>query len=155
MRVLIIGVVVVAILAILAFVLVNGSGNNSEENNSSESSTTNSETTTSEESPSTTETESNATASNVTITYTNDGFSPSSATLKTGGAITWVNSSNGELQIGVNPHPTHTSDKAITEGEYVLTVSQGQSKVVTISKAGTFGYHSHLFPDDRGSITVQ
>src|SRR3990170_7885449 len=63
--------------------------------------------------------------SSVTITYTSSGFSPSEVTIKSGGTVTWVNNSDGQIQIGANPHPVHTGNKEVSSGGFVLTLQPG------------------------------
>lgn len=142
MKNLIIGVVVVAVLALGTFLLI--------QNNSK------SDTKKSTESSNTSSTSETQAASDLTIIYTDNGFSPETATVKSGGKIIWKNSSSSsELQVGVNPHPSHTGDREITGGDFVVTVSPGESKSITVEKKGTFGYHNHLSAGDSGSVTVE
>ncbi|OGY26511.1 MAG: hypothetical protein A2Z11_00820 [Candidatus Woykebacteria bacterium RBG_16_43_9] len=93
--------------------------------------------------------------SSVTITYTSSGFSPSEVTIKSGGTVTWVNNSDGQIQIGANPHPVHTGNKEVSSGGFVLTLQPGEQSTVTMSKVGTFGYHNHLNSSQGGTITVE
>jgi len=95
------------------------------------------------------------TQSKITITFDGSGFSPSSTTVKSGGNITWVNSSSQDVEIGANPHPIHTGNKEVSGGEFTLKLTPGQSKTVTVTKVGTFGYHNHLSSSQGGSITVE
>ena len=95
------------------------------------------------------------TQNKTTITFDGSGFSPSSATVKSGGSITWVNNSSQDIEIGSNPHPIHTGNKEVSAGEFVLKLTSGQSKTVTVTKVGTFGYHNHLSSSQGGSITVE
>ncbi len=150
MRALIITVVVVAILAIGAFLLVNNK-NKSTSSSSTTSSSDNSSTSGSSDNSSS----STPASDTVTITYTDSGFSPSSAKVKNGGQIIWVNKSGSQVQIGVNPHPTHTGDRMITNGQFTLDLDDGQQTTVNVTKTGTFGYHNHLLPNDTGTITVE
>jgi len=91
----------------------------------------------------------------LTITYADGSFSPSIAQLQSGGTLVWVNSSSSNLEIGVDPHPTHTIDKAITNGEFTLNLGPGEKKSVTVNKAGNFSYHNHLNSNQGGSIEVK
>ena len=136
MRNIYIGVVVILFLGIGAFVFFQ---NNPVKNNSSK-----------------TENSSSAEAKDdVTITYTSSGFSPSTVTVKSGGMITWVNNSDEQIKVGVDPHPSHTGDKAITGGEFTLDLDKGQQKMETINKTGTFGFHNHLSAEQTGTIVVK
>lgn len=89
------------------------------------------------------------------VTYTKDGFSPSALTVKAGTKLTWVNQSSDQVAIGVDPHPIHTGDRSITNGEFTLNLNPGESKMVTLNKTGSFGYHNHLNPSQTGTITVE
>lgn len=86
-----------------------------------------------------------------TITYSDSGFSPSSITVKSGDVVTIKNTSSNELQLDSDPHPIHTDDTDLNVG----TVTTGQSQTFTVSKKGTFGYHNHLNPSDKGEIVIQ
>lgn len=90
-----------------------------------------------------------------TVTYTGAGFSPSTLTIKVGTKIVWVNKSSDQVKVGVNPHPIHTGDRVITNGEFTLDLAAGESKTVTVNKTGNFDYHNHLNPSQTGTIIVQ
>jgi plastocyanin len=94
-------------------------------------------------------------SSEVTITYSSDGFSPSSVKVNSGGTVTWANNSTKEVEIGANPHPIHTGNKEVSGGEFVLKLASGEKSSVTVTKTGTFGYHNHLDSSQGGSITVE
>ena len=146
MRNLVIGVVVVAVLFLGGYLLLNGSKKSADTNNSS----TNNNTSTNNS------TNNSTTASDsVTVTYTNTGFTPFSVTLKKGGTLIWKNDANDQVQIGVNPHPVHTGNRAITNGEFTLDLNPGGTKTLTINDTGTFSYHNHLDPTESGTIIVQ
>jgi plastocyanin len=86
-----------------------------------------------------------------TITYGNDSFGPTTLTVKSGTTITIKNNSSRILQFDSNPHPEHTDNPELNVG----TISPGQSKTLTVTKTGTFGYHNHLNPSDTGTLEVQ
>lgn len=86
-----------------------------------------------------------------TITYANNGFGPSPIMVKSGDTVTVNNTSSVELQLESDPHPIHTDDIDLNVG----LVSAGQTKTFTVTQKGTFGFHNHLKPSDRGSITIQ
>jgi plastocyanin len=92
-----------------------------------------------------------AATSSVTITYSADGFSPTSATVSSGGTVTVKNTSSGNMQFASDPHPQHTDDPELNAG----LIAAGQSKTFTVTKKGTFGYHDHLNPSMIGTITIQ
>ncbi|HEY4694508.1 MAG TPA: cupredoxin domain-containing protein [Candidatus Nanoarchaeia archaeon] len=145
MRSLIIGIVIVALIAVGVFVFVNSSSDES----GSESQTS------SQGAKDTSGNSSSKAPSEVTITYTSSGFSPSSVRLKKGGKLTWVNESSNQVEIGVNPHPVHTGDRSITSEEFTLNLDSGETKTITVNKAGDFGYHNHLDSLMSGNILVE
>ncbi len=91
----------------------------------------------------------------VTITATEKGFEPSTVTVKSGGTITWKNNSSSKVQVGSSVHPTHEVNRELTNGEFVLEVAPGESKAVTVTKAGSWGYHDHLNPTMTGKVVVE
>lgn len=93
--------------------------------------------------------------SEVTITYNGSNFSLTSATVASGGKVTWVNSSSKQLQLGSNVHPVHTDNQEISGGKYTLDIAAGQSSSVTVTKKGAWGYHDHLSPTVKGTLTVE
>lgn len=86
-----------------------------------------------------------------TVTLTSDGFSPATLTIKTGGTVTWVNKSGETATVNSDPHPTHTDYALLNLGNF----PDGGTLTLTFDKPGTFGYHNHLNPSVRGTITVQ
>jgi plastocyanin len=90
-------------------------------------------------------------ASGTVMSYGDSGFSPASVTVKSGGTVTFKNTSSEEIQVDSNPHPVHTDDTDLNVGP----IAPGQSKTVTLSKTGTFGIHNHLDPSEMGHVTIQ
>lgn len=87
----------------------------------------------------------------VTITYTDDGFSPNSYTVKANGRVTVMNNSSRDLEFSSNDHPVHTD-----EPELNMSVLQpGKSGTFTVTKTGTWGFHNHLRAEDTGKLIVQ
>lgn len=87
----------------------------------------------------------------VTITYTNDGFSPKSVTVKTGGMVTIKNDSSRNVQFDSDPHPAHTDNQELN----AELIKAGGSDTFTVKRTGTFGYHNHLNASETGTIVVQ
>ncbi len=85
------------------------------------------------------------------ITYDGSGFSPSQLTVKSGDTVTVKNSSSDAVQFQSDPHPTHTDDPDLNVG----MIQAGQSATFTATKKGSFGYHNHLDPSQRGNITIE
>src|SRR6266571_5034216 len=85
------------------------------------------------------------------ITLTKDGFSPASLTVKAGTTVTWTNKSGAKATVNSDPHPTHTAYPPLNLGMF----ADGETLSLTFDKPGTYGYHNHLNPNDRGTIIVQ
>lgn len=92
-----------------------------------------------------------ATQSANTVTLTANGFSPATITVKKGDAVTFTNKSGADAQINSDPHPTHNLFPFLNLGR----IADGQSLSVVISQIGTFTYHNHLDPTERGTIISQ
>jgi plastocyanin len=85
-----------------------------------------------------------------TITYTDNGFSPSSYTVKKGSTVTVTNNSKMDLQFSSDDHPTHTHDTELN----MKTQKPGESVTFTVTKTGTQGFHDHLHPQYTGTLTI-
>lgn len=136
----IIGIIIVAVLAVGGYFAFHKSG-------PSYSSTSNNSTSNAPSSNATNPTKPAA----ATITYTNSGFSPATITVKSGDTVAIKNDSSSEMALDSNPHPVHTDDTDLNVG----TVAPGQTMTFTVIKKGTFGFHNHLNPSDQGTIVVQ
>lgn len=84
------------------------------------------------------------------ITYTNDGFSPSTITVKAGSTFTVRNNSSRVLQFDSNPHPQHTDNPELNIG----SISPGKSQTITVQTTGSFKYHNHLNDSHQGTLIV-
>jgi plastocyanin len=79
------------------------------------------------------------------------GFSPAVITVKSGGSLTFKNSSNATIQVDSNPHPEHTDNPELNVG----VISPGGSKSVTLTRTGTWTIHNHLDPSHQATVVVQ
>ena len=85
------------------------------------------------------------------VTYKNGVFTPSNFSVKAGTAVSFVNASDEGMWIGANPHPSHTSLPSFdAKREY----KPGETYKYTFVKKGSFGYHNHVNPMARGTLTV-
>lgn len=89
------------------------------------------------------------------VTMTDAGFEPSESKLKSGEAVKWVNNSSKKIQIASDPHPTHTANKELTNGQFVMEIVPGESAAAHLQNKGNFGYHDHLNPGIRGKVAVE
>ena len=142
MRTLIIGVVIIALVAIAAFLFVNSS--RKDNNTTSTGSISN-------EQGNSTIADTTLVSSSVTITYTDNGFSPSNIKVTSGGSVTVKNNSGRTIQFDSNPHPAHTDNAELNLG----SVGAGESKSFTVTKKGTWEYHDHLNASAEGTIVVE
>jgi len=83
--------------------------------------------------------------------YTNSGFQPTSITLKSGGTITFKNSSGSTIQVDSNPHPEHTDNPDLNAG----LIGPGQSKTLTLTRTGAWRIHDHLNASHQATVTVE
>ncbi len=87
-----------------------------------------------------------------TIHYTDNGFVPSTVTIKVGQTVKFVNDTNEKMWVASDPHPSHTGYAGFDEDR---GAAKGESYQFTFSKAGTWGFHNHLSSGDKGKVVVQ
>lgn len=102
-------------------------------------------------SPTTAQVSPTAQQSQTTVTLTANGFSPTSLTIKAGQTVTWMNKSGEGATVNSDPHPVHTAYPPLNLG----SLPDGGTLSLTFDKLGTYGYHNHLSPSERGTIIVQ
>lgn len=86
-----------------------------------------------------------------TITFTDNGFSPSTTTVKAGDTVQVTNNSSQPMQFDSDPHPQHTDEPELNVGE----VDPGESKTFVVTKKGHWGFHDHLDAGFTGTLNVQ
>ncbi|TSC71708.1 MAG: plastocyanin-like protein [Parcubacteria group bacterium Gr01-1014_38] len=89
--------------------------------------------------------------SGATVSIATTGFSPATVSVPVNGTVTFTNSDTQSHQVSSDPHPIHTNYPPLN-GD---VLAPGQSRTVTFTQAGTFGYHDHLNPGLRGTVTVR
>lgn len=87
-----------------------------------------------------------------TVTYTDSGFSPSTLTVKKGDTVTFKNNASDDMWVASNPHPTHTDYPGF---DVKRKMAPGEIYQFTFTKTGSWGYHNHTNPSERGTIVVQ
>ena len=91
-------------------------------------------------------------ASEAKVSITKDGFVPATISIKKGSQVTWANQDSSSHQIASDPHPTHTSLKALLSDQ----LAKDDSFSFIFEKAGTFTYHDELNPlKFQGTVKVQ
>lgn len=96
-----------------------------------------------------------ASADAVTVTISDKGMTPATATVKSGGKVTWTNNSSKSVQIASDPHPTHTGNQEVSGGQFVLDIAPGSSATVTLTKKGIWGVHDHLNTSVKMKVAVE
>jgi len=86
------------------------------------------------------------------VTFTGNGFEPSTLTVKAGDTVEFKNESGDDFWPASNVHPTHLLYPGFDAKKPVLP---GDSYSFTFEKKGTWGYHNHLTPDVTGTIVVK
>jgi plastocyanin len=96
----------------------------------------------------------------VTVAFTGSGFSPATATINKGDTVIFKNESNTQVWPASNNHPTHLLYP--TRGGCVGStfdacrgIPPGESWSFKFDYAGTWGYHDHMNPNNKGTIVVK
>lgn len=87
----------------------------------------------------------------MTITYDGSSFNVSPSSIKSGENVKITNNSNDQLDFDSDPHPTHTDNPELNAGD----IEPGQSKTITLTTKGTWGFHNHFDPSQHGNLTVE
>lgn len=100
----------------------------------------------------------------VTVSYSANGFSPKSVTVKVGQTVTWTNSSGGPMWVATDVHPSHTDYDGSSRTTHCTSgytgptpfdeCAPGNSYSFTFTKVGTWPYHNHAGAEDQGQVIV-
>lgn len=85
------------------------------------------------------------------VQVTATGFSPASVTVKSGGQMTFQNTSGSIVQVQSAKHPVHADNPELNVG----SITPGQLATVTLTTKGNWKFHNHLNPSQVGSVTVE
>jgi plastocyanin len=140
------GLIVLVLVVGGAFALTS----NKDDNKTDSSTSTNSQTSSSAQN--TEDTSTADTAAAATISYDGSTFSPAATTVNSGDKVTVKNTSSSTvLDFDSDPHPVHTDNTDLNAG----SVAPGKSVTITVTKKGSFGFHNHDNPTQKGRITIQ
>ncbi len=96
------------------------------------------------------------------VVYDGDRFIPDKVTVIAGGAVRFVNTSNQEMWIASDNHPTHTrypvkseTDCKGSSFDQCAAIGSGESWSFTFTRTGTWGYHNHIHAQDTGDVVVR
>lgn len=88
----------------------------------------------------------------VTVTYTAQGFSPKSVTIKKGNAVVFENKTGKRMSVASSVHPTHL---LYPEFDQYKTDQRGKDEFrFSFEKIGTWKYHDHLNSTMTGTVIV-
>jgi len=87
----------------------------------------------------------------VVVEYTDSGFTPVSISVEKGTTVTFVNRSSGGMWVASDVHPTH---QILPSFDQLRSVLNGGTYEYTFEEVGTWKYHNHVAPSDRGAVVV-
>ena len=90
-------------------------------------------------------------AARTVVTYTDTGFAPKTAAVKTGSTVTFVNESSGGMWVASDVHPTH---QLLPGFDQKSSVASGGTYEYTFTRIGTWTYHNHQNPTDQATVVV-
>lgn len=99
----------------------------------------------------TTTTNPNTQEKSVTVKLDKTGFNPASVDVGVGTRVVFINESGEVATVNSDDHPTHTKFPFLNLGEF----GNGSSVQAIFDKAGTFTYHNHLNPSQKGTVVVK
>lgn len=85
------------------------------------------------------------------VVLTTNGFTPNNLIIKAGTEVKWVNNSGAIATVHSDPHPQHTDYSSLNLGNF----PDAGTLAFTFNEPGTYNYHNHLNPGQRGTILVQ
>ena len=87
----------------------------------------------------------------VNIELTDNGFVPKVVTVQKGSRVIWFNKTSVDGTVNSDNHPTHQLYSPLNLG----TFPPDFSVQLVVEDPGTYGYHNHLKPEQRGTIIVE
>lgn len=88
----------------------------------------------------------------VTISYTDNGYVPSTVSINAGDTVKFMNNSSRGMWTASDPHPVHTDFSAFDARK---NYNPGESYSFTFTTAGTYGFHNHTHSSDTGEVIVK
>lgn len=87
----------------------------------------------------------------VNVNVMQEGYEPSTVTIKTGTKVVWVNKTSATANVSSDLHPTHLLWPFLNLGSF----ADGEMVSVVFDESGTYTYHDHLNPSRKGTVVVQ
>lgn len=93
----------------------------------------------------------------VTLVYdAGENFAPQCMTINSGTTVTYRNESKFALDVGADPHPSHTGNREVSKEEFELPIEpNGGTANTVMTKTGTFGLHNHENASATATIIVE
>lgn len=88
----------------------------------------------------------------VEVTYDGKAFSPSPININVNDWVFFKNTSSTDMWVASNPHETHSDYPGF---DSKTKTAPGKIYKFQFTKAGTFGYHNNLNPEQGGSVVVK
>lgn len=85
------------------------------------------------------------------VLYTANGFVPDLLDVPVGSRVAFKNSADVSLWVASDPHPAHTD---YPEFDAKREYAPGETYIFQFTRTGTFSYHNHERPSDRGIVHV-
>lgn len=86
----------------------------------------------------------------------NENFVPACIKISSGTKLTYRNDSDFALDVGADPHPSHTGNREVSKQEFELPVDpNGGTESTVMDKTGTFGLHNHENASATATIIVE
>ena len=85
------------------------------------------------------------------VTVNANGFAPQTLKIKAGTKVTWINKSGTTANVSSDNHPTHLLYPFLNLGSF----ADESSVSVAFDKSGTYTYHNHLNPSQKGTVIVE
>lgn len=90
-------------------------------------------------------------ASEALVDVTENGFSPTTVTIKKGTKVVWTNKTSRVVTVNSTPHPIHTDYPPLNLGPF----TKDASVELMFDKSGTYTYHNHREPSMTGTVIVE
>lgn len=86
-----------------------------------------------------------------TVKLSSNGFSPATIEVAPGTRVVFINESGESATVNSDDHPNHTKYPFLNLGEF----GNNSSVQAVFEKAGTYTYHNHLNPSQKGTVLVK
>ena len=85
------------------------------------------------------------------VSITSNGFVPSTITIKKGQAVSWTNNDTAKHQIDSDPYPTNSNLSSLNDPQ---VLGQSDTYSYIFNKTGTYTYHDNLNPYSIKGVVI-